>query len=94
MANLSNISFEYAAKIFAIPCSFSIICPLPTFKVGDHILVSGINVLNIIGDQSTSDTASAKVSVDGHFTNATASESGEFVLELVGIVNDPFAVVI
>jgi hypothetical protein len=52
------------------------------------------NVLNIFGDQSTSNTAGAKASVDGHFTDATASGSGEFIFELVGIVNDPFAGVI
>ena len=52
------------------------------------------NVLNIFGDQSTSNTAGAKASVDGHFTDATASGSGEFIFQLVGIVNDPFAGVI
>jgi hypothetical protein len=56
--------------------------------------VDAQNVLNIFGDQSTSNTAGAKASVDGHFTDATASGSGEFIFELVGIVNDPFAGVI
>jgi len=52
------------------------------------------NVLNIFGDQATSNTSGAKASVDGHFTDATASGGGEFIFELVGIVNDPFAGVI
>ena len=49
------------------------------------------NVLNIFGDQATSNTAGAKASVDGHYADATASGGGEFIFELVGIVNDPFA---
>ena len=52
------------------------------------------NVLNIFGDQATSNTAGAKARVDGHFTDATGSGGGEFIFELVGIVNDPFAGVI
>jgi len=52
------------------------------------------NVLNIFGDQATSNTAGAKASVDGHYSDATASGGGEFIFELVGIVNDPFAGVI
>jgi hypothetical protein len=48
------------------------------------------NVLNIFGDQATSNTAGAKASVDGHFTDATASGGGEFVFNLVGIVDNPF----
>ena len=52
------------------------------------------NVLNIFGDQATSNTAGAKTSVDGHYSDATASGGGEFIFELVGIVNDPFAGVI
>jgi len=52
------------------------------------------NVLNIFGDQATSNTGGAKASVDGHYSDATASGGGEFIFELVGIVNDPFAGVI
>jgi len=52
------------------------------------------NVLNIFGDQATSNRAGAKASVDGHYSDATASGGGEFIFELVGIVNDPFAGVI
>ena len=49
------------------------------------------NVLNIFGDQAASNTVGAKTSVDGHYADATASGGGEFIFELVDIVNDPFA---
>jgi hypothetical protein len=50
------------------------------------------NVLNIFGDAATSNTAAARAAVDGHYTDATASGTGDFVFELVGVVNDPFAI--
>jgi leucyl aminopeptidase len=49
------------------------------------------NVINIFGDQATSNTAAAKASVDGHYTDATAAGGGDSLFELVGIVADPFA---
>jgi len=48
------------------------------------------NVLNTFGDQATSNTAGAKASVDGHFTDASASGGGDFLFNLVGIVGNPF----
>ena len=50
------------------------------------------NVLNLFGDAATSNTAAARAAVDGHYTDATASGAGDFVFELVGVVNDPFAI--
>jgi len=49
------------------------------------------NVLSIFGDQATSNTAGAKASADGHFTDATASGGSEFLFNLVGIVDNPFS---
>lgn len=52
------------------------------------------DVMVLFGDQATSNTDAGKTSADGHFTDASASGSGEFLFELVGIVNNPFAGVI
>ena len=54
----------------------------------------GRQVMVTFGDQSTSDKTGAKAAIDGHYSDATASGGGEFIFELVGIVNDPFAGVI
>jgi hypothetical protein len=53
--------------------------------------VDAQNVLNIFGDQSTSNKSDAKTAVDGHYADAMASGGGEFIFNVVGIVSDPFA---
>jgi len=50
------------------------------------------NVLNIFGDAATSNTAGARTAMDGHYTDGTAVGAGDFILELVGVVNNPFAI--
>lgn len=50
------------------------------------------NVLNIFGDAATSNSAAAKAASDAHYADATVAGGGDLVLELVGVVNDPFAI--
>ena len=54
-------------------------------------VADAVQVLNVFGDQATSDLAAARTAVDGHFADATASGGGAFLFDLVGIISDPFA---
>lgn len=49
------------------------------------------DVLDIFGDQATSNAQGAKTSIDNYFSEASSDESGEFIFNLVGVVDDPFA---
>jgi Ca2+-binding RTX toxin-like protein len=54
----------------------------------------GRQVMATFGDQSTSNKSGAKTAVDGHYADATVSGGGEFIFDVVGVVNDPFAGII
>lgn len=47
-------------------------------------------VMEVFGDQVTSDTAGAIAAADGHFEDATEQGMGDFLVTLVGVVDDPF----
>lgn len=49
------------------------------------------SVLNTFGDQATSNIAGAKSDADSHFSDAIATGGGEFLFNLVGLVDNPFA---
>nr|WP_246253308.1 DUF4214 domain-containing protein [Sulfitobacter maritimus] len=48
-------------------------------------------ILNIFGDQATSNVEAAKDSIDRYFDAASADNSGQFIFNLIGVVDDPFA---
>lgn len=48
------------------------------------------DVMARFGDQATSNTAAALSAVSRHYADASASDSGEMIMQLVGVVNDPF----
>ena len=48
------------------------------------------DVLNIFGNQASSDIASAKTRVDEHYSDAVTSGGGDFLFKLIGVVDDPF----
>jgi Ca2+-binding RTX toxin-like protein len=48
-------------------------------------------VLNIFGDQAASNLLEAKTAADSHYADATTSGGGEFLFNLVGIVDAPFS---
>lgn len=50
------------------------------------------NVFEIFGDAATSNTADARAAVEDHYTDATAAGAGDFVFQLMGVVDDPFAI--
>ena len=54
-------------------------------------VIDAQNVMNMFGDQATSNTAAAKAAVDSHYIDATAAGGGDNLIELVGIAADPFA---
>lgn len=47
-------------------------------------------VMEVFGNQATSDTGAAITEADGHFEDATEQGSGDFLVTLVGVVDDPF----
>jgi V8-like Glu-specific endopeptidase len=51
----------------------------------------GSQVMAIFGDQATANKTNAKTAIDGHYADATTSDGGEFIFDVVGIVSDPFA---
>ena len=42
------------------------------------------------GDQETSNKLGAKTAIDGHYADATSAVDGEFLFDLVGVVDNPF----
>ena len=54
--------------------------------------VNAREVMELFGDQASSDTQAAKAATDAHFADATATATGELLLQFVGVVDDPFAV--
>jgi len=48
------------------------------------------NVMNIFGDQETSNINGAKAAVDGHYADAISGVDGDFLITLVGVVDSPF----
>lgn len=49
------------------------------------------DVMQLFGDQATSNLDSAKAAADAHFRDATAHGAGDLLMSLVGVVDDPFA---
>ena len=45
----------------------------------------------VFGDQETSNKFGAKTAIDGHYADAISDTDGEFLFNLVGVVDDPFA---
>ena len=54
----------------------------------------GRQVMNTFGDQATSNMAGARSAIETHYGDATANGAGEFVFNVVGIVDDPFVGVV
>ncbi len=53
-------------------------------------VVDAQNAMNIFGDQATSNITGARANIDGHYEEATAGTGGDFLFNLVGVVDDPF----
>ena len=51
----------------------------------------GRQVMAVFGDQETSNKFGAKTAIDGHYADAISDTDGEFLFNLVGVVDDPFA---
>ncbi|MEO0379336.1 MAG: hypothetical protein AAF252_03650, partial [Pseudomonadota bacterium] len=49
------------------------------------------HVMAVFGDQATSNISGAKAAVDDHFAQATAPGGGDFLITVVGVLQDPFA---
>ena len=47
-------------------------------------------VMQVFGNQASSNTTGAKFAIDDHFEDATQPGGGELTLSLVGVVDDPF----
>ena len=51
----------------------------------------GRQVMATFGNQSSSDKLGAKAAIDGHFADAILDTGGEFLFNVVGVVDNPFA---
>jgi hypothetical protein len=51
----------------------------------------GRQVMATFGNQSSSDKFGAKTAIDGHFADAISDTDGEFLFNVVGVVDNPFA---
>lgn len=49
-------------------------------------------VFQTFGEAATSNLVGARAAVDQHYADATTANGGDFLFNLVGVVNDPFAV--
>jgi V8-like Glu-specific endopeptidase len=52
--------------------------------------VDAQNVMNTFGDQATSNISAARSAVDGHYADSASGTTGDFLFELVGVVDSPF----
>ncbi|MTJ06082.1 MAG: DUF4214 domain-containing protein [Sediminimonas qiaohouensis] len=50
-------------------------------------------VMDAFGDQAGADLTAAKAAVDTAYSAAADADTGEFLLNLVGVIDDPFAVI-
>ncbi|MCY4150673.1 MAG: DUF4214 domain-containing protein [Aestuariivita sp.] len=48
------------------------------------------NIMHIFGNQETSNLTGAKTAADNHFRDAIQPDANEFIVHLVGVVDDPF----
>jgi hypothetical protein len=46
--------------------------------------------LAAFGDQATANMLGAKTAVDGHYADANLGTDGEFLFNVVGVVDNPF----